>query len=215
MTEARRIIAFLFLLLLIAGGAEAKEPAVRPVIDPDCLAACREDLQLCLREARPAVEACLQGCEELTARARRICAAEPNSDRCKLARREAEACAQKCREPINECNRAARRCVQGCQTEIDPCLLCRREHQACVKNAAMEGRQCVAELCADEHAKAREACAADPESDECKKAMQALDECVEPCREKYKALIEECREKLRVCREECGGDDAPSTAIRP
>jgi hypothetical protein len=215
MSEARRSVALLFLLLLIAVGAQAKEPTVRPVMSPDCLAVCREDLQLCLREARPAVEACLLGCEELRVRARRICAAYPDSDRCKLARREAEACMQKCREPINECNHKARRCVQGCQAQPDPCLLCRREHQTCVKNAAVQGRMCVAEFCADEHAKALEACADDPGSDQCRKAMQVLDECAEPCREKYKAMIDECREKLRVCREECGADDAPETAVRP
>jgi hypothetical protein len=209
MTEPRRTVPLLAfsLLFLISSGVQAKGPGIRPLIDRSCLAGCREELQTCLREARPGVEECLLGCEDAIAEAREICAAEPRSERCRLARHEAEACVRDCREPVNECIHEAQRCARGCAVLTDPCHECREEHRACVKSAGMEGRACAQELCSDEFADAREACAGAPQSDECRKAVEELIECVEPCREKYEELIEDCREELRLCREECQGDD--------
>jgi hypothetical protein len=217
MTEPRRIMPFLafFLLVLGAGAVQAKEPSLRPASDRDCLAACRERMQKCLEEARPKVDECLAGCQDLMARARRICAANPSSDECRRARFAANACLQGCREPINECIRAGRLCAQSCTEPVDPCRHCREEHQGCLKSAAQEGRQCAQDLCSDEFEYLRRACEADPRSDECRKAHQQLNECVEPCREKYKALVEECREALRLCRVECAGEEPAAPNLTP
>jgi hypothetical protein len=91
--------------------------------DPLCLRECRRQTSACLERARAAARECAEPCDDLVAKARRVCAAAPRSDECAQARREATACLQPCRAQLashtRQCVANGQRCAASCPPAVD------------------------------------------------------------------------------------------------
>lgn len=110
--------------------ADAKDcvllcPDVEPPVPSDllCLRECRRQVSACLERAHAAARDCAEPCDHLVGKARRICAEAPRSEECNLARREASACLQPCREQLasntRQCIANGQACAASCPPAID------------------------------------------------------------------------------------------------
>jgi hypothetical protein len=86
-----------------------------------------------------------------------------------------------------------RECVYQCLQTVRTCLALART----------DFRTCRETTCADEIADVQAACADDPNSEACKSALQALHDCVQPCRETGKAAGQACMSTSRGCVSDC------------
>jgi hypothetical protein len=194
-----------------ATGAMAQDGP--PPKDRTCVHDCREVYGRCSDAAYSNARICVQGCAELIAAARQVCAEAPESDDCHAARRRAAACVRECRQTLSADLRAclgdAKECVALCpdaepMRPADPVCLheCRRQVRACLDRANAAAREC-AEPCADLVAKALRLCAGAPRSDECADARSEASACLQPCRERLAAQTRECVSTGQRCAASC------------
>lgn len=91
--------------------------------DPLCLRECRRQVSACLARANAAARDCAEPCDDLVGKARQVCAEAPRSEECALARREATACLQPCREQLasntRQCIANGQACAASCPPAID------------------------------------------------------------------------------------------------
>jgi hypothetical protein len=122
-----RILALVLAALTFA----SIQPAASQTVDvcaPSCAEECRADYAECRQDAREALKLAVKECLDLNCRtaigqARRICAAQPDSQECADARAHAETCIQRCRavgqqhaeEHIAKCREEARACLAECR----------------------------------------------------------------------------------------------------
>jgi hypothetical protein len=222
--SSKRVLVMTF--MAIAAAAMAATTAIAqdgpPPKDRACVLDCREVYNRCTHAAHSTARLCIQGCEDLIAKARRVCTEDPESEECHAARREAVACVRECRETLagdlRECRADAKQCVALCpdaepMVPADPVCLreCRRQVRACLERANAAAREC-AEPCADLVAAALRLCTAAPRSDECAEARREASACLQPCRERLAAQTRECVANGQRCAVSCPpAVDSPST----
>jgi len=181
--------------------------------DRTCVRDCREVYGRCSDAAYSDARMCVQGCAELMATAREICAAAPESDDCHAARRRAAACVRECRQTLSGdlrvCLADAKQCVALCpdaepMVPADPVCLheCRRQVRACLDRANAAAREC-AEPCADLVAAAVRLCAAAPRSEDCAAARREASACLQPCRERLASQTRQCVATGQQCAASC------------
>lgn len=185
----------------------------RPGRDRACVLDCRQVYARCSHAAYSEARMCVQGCNDLIARARRICAAAPDSEECDTARRRAASCVQECRETLRAelriCRADAKECVELCpdaepMVPADPVCLheCRRLTRSCLDRVNAAARECAAP-CSDLVAVAKRICARAPRSDECAMARREASACLQPCRERQASQTRECIANGQRCAASC------------
>jgi hypothetical protein len=104
------------------GDARACVADCPPVDDLPCVRACLRQRASCLTDLRMEVNACRDRCRAEVAAARRICAADPDSEECRAAAIAARACLAPCnaliRKGLHECRRETRACLAACSDEV-------------------------------------------------------------------------------------------------
>jgi len=91
--------------------------------DPECVAACREDVEACKGAARMAAQECRQQCTDEMQAVRRACNRFRPSPRCRAARQALYTCLDPCNEALHEaieaCRAANADCLAACP-DADP-----------------------------------------------------------------------------------------------
>jgi hypothetical protein len=206
------------------GGVAAAQDN-RPGRDRACVLDCRQVYTRCSHAAYSEARMCVQGCGELIAKAREICAEAPDSEDCATARRRAAQCVRECRETLRadlrQCRADAKECVDLCpdaepMVPADPVCLheCRRLTRSCLDRVNAAARECAAP-CADLVARAKRICAGAPRSDECARARREASACLQPCRERQASQTRECIANGQRCAASCPPVvDTPDSAAR-
>jgi len=208
---------FLLAAAMAAGLSAAATGSVaaesRPPKDRSCILDCREVYARSSNAAYSEARMCIQGCGELIAKARKICAEASSSQECDSARRRAAACVRQCRDTLGTDLRGSRgdakECVALCPdaepvVPADPVCLheCRRQTRACLDRAGAAARECAAP-CADLTDAAKRVCARAPRSDECAKARREASACLQPCRERLAGHTRQCVANGQRCAASC------------
>lgn len=206
------------------GGVVAAQDT-EPRRDRACVLDCREVFGRCNHAAYSAARMCVQGCGDLVAKAREICAEAPDSEECDSARRRAAACVRECRETLRtdlrQCHADAKECVGLCpdaepMVPADPVCLheCRRLTRSCLDRVNAAARECAAP-CSELIAVAKRVCARAPRSDECAKARREASACLQPCRERQASQTRECIANGQRCAASCPPVvDTPERSVR-
>ena len=129
-----RILVVVLAVLVSASIAGAADSTLN-ICDPSCAEECKADFAECRLDVREHYKETLNECLDLNcrtviARARRICAANPDSDDCANARAHAQSCIDRCKavaqhqadEEIVRCKRAYNACLTDCRKLATPTL---------------------------------------------------------------------------------------------
>lgn len=218
---------FLIATALLAGLSSAVPGAAaaqghRSAKDRACVLDCREVYVRCTHAAYADARMCIQGCADLIAKAREVCAEAPDSEECQSARGEAAACVRACRQELGtdlrQCRADGKECVGLCPdaepvVPADPVCLqeCRRQTRACLDRAEAAARECAAP-CDELVDEAKRICAAAPRSEECAQARREASACLQPCRQRLAAQTRECVANGQRCAASC--PPAVDSAVR-
>jgi len=180
-------------------------------VDRECAKQCRDDYRTCVGAAGHEARLCRQECADLIQAAKDTCANDSDSTECQAARDAAHDCMQECAKALQlalaECRDDLRHCLESCPKPPPPkdpaCLKdCRLGLGSCLEKARETARECAA-ACRPRVVAAREACAAAPQSEECKAARQEAALCLRPCAEQLNTDTRKCNADAQNCVHAC------------
>lgn len=209
----------------------------RPFIDSTCASTCRQSFQTCYGAARGERGTCADGCSALIDAARSACEGSapdtPPTPECVAARAAAAECLHPCRDGFradrDACMSTLRTCLAACPVPTPGTPSPRptpSEDQLCVRGCRDARNQCVdgirqavdtcRQTCTDEANAVADVCSRHDPSAACRAAVQALWDCLQPCRQAAADSLQACGSAADACVAACrGATPTPTVESQP